>query len=82
MESSTWAPGIISRSKVGDGEELKNMPWSLAYFNEDCFMFPKELWERMSQTIRVYGEIVPVIVDTEFGKKQCFIKVRAAAYLQ
>jgi hypothetical protein len=44
-------------------------------------MFPKELWEQMSQEIRVFAEVVPVNVNIEIGQRSCFLKVRCAAYL-
>jgi hypothetical protein len=81
MESTKWYPGVISTTRVKHKKQLRKVSWALAYFNETSFMFPKNLWERFSQKIRIYGEVVPVAVRTEFGKSRCFLKVRAAAFM-
>jgi len=82
MESERWCSAIISSLKVKHISQLKKVSWTLAYFKEPAFMFPKDLWERFSQEIRVYGEVIPVAVKTEFGEVGCFIKARAAAYIK
>jgi hypothetical protein len=81
IEAGTWTPGIVVENRVSNGLELVNQSWALAYFNEDDFMVPKTLWPNFSQKIRVYGEVIPVSIELEYGKRNCFIKARAAAYI-
>ena len=82
MESAKWCAAVISSTRVKHKKQFRNVSWALAYFNETSFMFPKSLWESFSQEIRIYGEVIPVTVRTELGKKSCFFKVRAAAYIK
>lgn len=81
MENETWTSAIIAQSELKKIEKLKTQ-WVLVYFKESSFMFPSDLWDRISQKITVYGEIIPANIETEFGKRKCFLKARAAAYLK
>jgi hypothetical protein len=82
MEGANWIGAVVTERKVKTLNDLKKTKWIICYFRENSFMFPLELWERFAEPIKVYGEVVPVCFETEFGKADCFVKVRASAYIK
>lgn len=81
MEGSKWYATIFSSEKVRNFKHLTNIEWIPIYFKEDSLMLPKDLWEKLSQPIRVFGDIVTAATKTQFGEVSCFVKARAAAFL-
>ncbi len=80
MEGGEWSPVFLARSRVARPQELRDVDW-VAYFRNDSFMFPRALWGKLRQPIRVYGEVVTASARTTYGNRECFLKVRAAACL-
>jgi len=82
MEGTDWIGAVITRNKIMSIEQLKGTIWAICYFRKDSFMFPQNLWEKFAEPIKIFGEVVPAPFITEFGKANCFVKARAAAYIK
>ena len=72
---------ILTKEKLNSSQDLEHLDWQLLYFRIDCFSLPDMLWEKINQPIRFVGETVPVTIETDFGKRDCFIKCRVAGYI-
>lgn len=81
MEGANWVPAAISSRRPDSVDDLVQMSWRLIYFRDDGFMFPMKLWDRISQPIRVFSEVMPVNVKSPMGDQACYLKARAAAFL-
>ncbi len=82
MEGAQWIPGVICAQQFGTARFLRHRPWVLVYLRSDGFMFPKALWKKIEQPINFFAEVVPVAVNTEIGPRDCFLKIRAAAFVK
>jgi hypothetical protein len=82
MEGARWLPAIMTERPVADGRVDRSGAWTLAYFREDGFMLPHALWDKLSQPIRVFGDVISTPAMTDYGAVSCFVKVRAAAFLE
>jgi hypothetical protein len=81
MEGAEWVPAVMSEKRAQTYEDLKTMDWCFVYFRNDALMFPKRLWDHLSDAVTVFGEVFPAEIETENEKKNCFLKARAAAYI-
>ncbi|HEX2620206.1 MAG TPA: hypothetical protein VHL11_08670, partial [Phototrophicaceae bacterium] len=81
MEGGIWEPAIICDHRFASTKALGSYSWSLAYFRKDGFMIPKNLCENAVQSANFYSEVVSTSFDMQFAKKNCFLKVRAAAII-
>ena len=82
MEGSKWIPAIISTKRNIDKLDNKTNSWALMYLKQDGLMFPLKAWEKISNTINVYCEVVHVSISTEFGTIPFYLKARCAAYIK
>ena len=82
MEGSKWIPAIISTKKIINNSDIKTNSWTLVYLKEDGLMFPLKAWDRISNPINVYCEVVHVTISTEFGTTPFYLKARCAAYIK
>lgn len=81
MEGNLWTAAVICTDILNDISEMKTLPWCLAYFKKDAFIYPAEYWQKITQPIYLYGDIAPVDIMTEVGRVNCFLRVRGAAFL-
>ena len=81
MEGEKWCCAIISNKEIKKKKQINDTLWAMGYFRQDAFMYPKDLWDKFSQEIKIYGEVVPANLKTEFGLRSYFIKARAAAFI-
>jgi len=81
MEGVRWLGSVIAEGRVISSKQLGKTSWAIVYFREDSFMFPKSLWEKITDPITLFGEVVNFSFKTEFGDSKCFVKARAAAYI-
>lgn len=82
MEGARWVPAAVSDRRLESTEQLTEVSWSLTYFRADGFMFPLKLWERIGQPVRIFSEVVPVVVRVGGKEQRCYLKARAAAYVK
>lgn len=82
MEGARWVPAAVSDRRLESTEQLTEVSWSLTYFQADGFMFPLKLWERIGQPVRIFSEVVPVVVRVGGKEQRCYLKARAAAYVK
>ena len=82
MEGAEWIPALICNKRIANITDIKNCKWSLVYLKEDCLMFPIKAWERISNSISLYCEVVHVSISTEFGHTPFYLKARCAAYIK
>jgi hypothetical protein len=80
MEGEEWFTAVISTSRPTNKDDLAE-EWMIGYFRKDSFMFPREHWDNIVDTIHIFGEVVDVSVDTPFGETDSYLKARSAAYL-
>jgi len=82
MEGVLWIPAILSSKPIRSKEITKD--WILVYFKKDSFEVPLDLWP--NTPIRVYGTLVPIELCIRLFNKviklNCFVKARAAAYIE
>lgn len=76
MEGTKWLPAIVSENNIKHAKDFQNCNWCVAFFKEECMMLPLNAWEQISQKLRIYGEIIPFSISTEFGVSKFFLKVR------
>lgn len=81
MEGAIWLPAIISLKKIKNISDIIENQWALAYLRNDGLMFPKDAWERISDPISIFCEVVHSSVATEFGTAPFYLKVRCGAYI-
>ena len=77
-EGAEWMPIVIT------ADSRPQPPWdtwALAYAKRDCDMMPTVCWEKIPSPSRFFGEIVHEEVTTEWGQKNCYLKLRAVAHL-
>lgn len=82
MEGATWIPAIISNKKILNTVDIQNNTWTLIYLREDGMMFPLNVWDRISNPIKIYCEIIHATISTEFGTIPFYLKARCAAYIK
>lgn len=82
MEGGRWLSAIISTKRISSVSEINGGQWALIYLREDGLMFPKMAWERISNPINIFCEVVHTFVVTEIGTAPFFLKARCAAYIK
>lgn len=82
MEGGRWLPAIISNKRINNISDINNCKWALLYLRDDGLMFPQKAWERISDPINVFCEVVHTSVITEFGTTPFYLKARCAAYIK
>ncbi|MGB9956854.1 hypothetical protein ACOZ4B_10755 [Haloferax prahovense] len=80
MEGEEWFAALISSSRPSGRDDLADK-WSIGYFRSDSFMFPRRHWDKISEPIHVFGEVVDTNVETPFGDVDSYIKARGSASL-
>ena len=78
MEGVNWVPAAISSQRPNSADDLGKMSWRLIYFRDDEFEIPMQLWDRISQPIHVFSEVVRVKVECYMGTQPCYLKARSA----
>lgn len=82
MEGSKWIPAIISAERIVNTSDIKTNIWTLIYLKEDGLMFPLNAWDKISNPITVYCEVIHITISTEFGTIPFYLKARCAAYIK
>ena len=82
MEGATWIPAIISNKKIFNTLDIRTAHWALVYLKEDGLMFPLNVWDRFTEPINIYCEIIHITISTEFGNVPFYLKARCAAYVK
>jgi hypothetical protein len=81
MDGNEWIAGVVSEDPVEDPSDLARTSWAIGFFERDSLMFPLETWEYVENAVTLYGDVVDSPIQTGFGDVECFLKVRAAAYV-
>lgn len=81
IEGEKWVGAVITKDKVILTENLKETEWVICYFKENSLNIPKEHWDYIRDPIRVFGDVIPISFEVDFGKANCYVKARAAAYI-
>jgi hypothetical protein len=80
VESRDWRPAFLTRSP-NSPDPTNVAPHVVAYFAINGFVVSPEAWQMLPYPCRIFGNLVPVSVRTEFGNQLCHLRVRAAAVL-
>ena len=81
MEGTRWKVGFATPLRVTSLNDFEGDSLAITYFREDAFMYPWKMWSNIEIPVRIYGEVVETPVETPLGAVKCFVKVRAAAYV-
>jgi hypothetical protein len=79
-EGRDWRPAFITRSP-NNPDKTNIDPHIVGYFATDGFLIGPEAWQMLPYPCRIFGQVVPQIIGTTFGSKECYVRIRAAAIL-
>jgi len=79
MDGTTWHAALVSTDRINDASEVASSVWALAYFREDGFLVDEVLWDKISQPVLLFGDVMPATISTHVGQVSCSVYVRSAA---
>lgn len=77
-QAHDWIPGLIV-SKWELQRKLNNPECLLGYFDPNCFIYPKQDWDRIMFPFRLHCETFPSREIVRGKKHELFLKVHGAA---
>jgi hypothetical protein len=79
-DGKAWYPAVITLS--ANDPETGVAPWALAYFCQAGFRLPRSAWIYLRQSCRIFGEVIPQPCETDLGRANCYVLVRATGILK
>jgi hypothetical protein len=81
-DGELWWPMAITERQFESASVVKGNGWAHALTSNDLnHVWPPDVWKRVGKPLRFYVELIQGEIDTQFGSKSCFVKVRAVVAL-
>jgi len=74
MHGANWIPAVIHLDRQ---KQQETMNWTIVYFREDGLSLPKEWFDKLTQPVNIFGEILRF----PMANRPCVVKARAAGVI-
>jgi len=77
MHGARWIPAIICTDKAHFLNDTQSSQWAIAYFREDNLSMPLAWYERLSQPVNIFGDVLRFPMAT----RSCIVQARVAGVI-
>jgi hypothetical protein len=75
---SIWRPYLLTDTELDNIEKPDPKRWVICWFNPNSFIIPQDWAFETPESVEIFGEVVNMPLETEYGDVEYCIKARAA----